>query len=450
MCDLWSPTGKIRLERDLWLAVLRAQRELGRPVPEEALAAYARAHAQVDLDDIRAREAATRHDVKARLESYNAAAGYELLHQGMTSRDLTENVEQLQVFRALQLTRRKALAALVRLAEKAQAWRDLALTARTHNVPAQLTTLGKRIAMFGEELRQALLGLDDLLARYPMRGLQGAVGTQMDVLTLFDGDGAKVAQLDAAVRKHLGLPAQFLAVGQVYPRSLDAAVVDALVALASGPANFALTLRLMAGQGLAHEGFAPGQTGSSAMPHKRNARSCERIGGFMAVLRGHAAMTAQLAGSQWNEGDVACSVVRRVALPDAFFALDGLLETALTILGQMEIDPEVIAAENARVLPYLASTTFLMEAVKAGTGRETAHAAIKAHSLATKDAAGLLAALEADPRLPLDRPALEAALAKVARQTGNATAQVDAFVAATDTLRASDPGAATLEPEPLL
>jgi len=450
MRALWSPTGKILLERDLWLAVLRAQKDLGRPVPEAAFADYAAARETIDLEDIRAREAQTRHDVKARLESYNASAGHEWLHQGMTSRDLTENVEQLQVFRALHVVRQKAVAVLGRLAKQAETWAEVPMTARTHNVPAQLTTVGKRLAMFGEELRQAMAELDALLGRYPLRGLQGAVGTQMDVLTLFDGDTEKVAQLDRAVREHLGLPESLLAVGQVYPRGLDAQVVDTLVHLASGPASWAMTLRLMAGQGLGHEGFAKGQTGSSAMPHKRNARSSERIGGFMALLRGYSAMTAQLAGSQWNEGDVACSVVRRVALPDAFLAMDGLLETVLTILDQMELDRAALDAETARVLPYLASTTFLMEAVKAGAGRETAHAAIKEHSLAAKEAEDLLGRLADDARLPLDRAALEAILVRVAQQTGNAQGQVAAFVAAAQTVLASDPEAANYTPAPLL
>lgn len=161
-------------------------------------------------------------------------------------------------------------------------------------------------------------------------------------------------------------------VGQVYPRSLDFSVVSGLVELTSGCSSFAKTLRLMAGHELATEGFAKGQTGSSAMPHKMNARSCERVNGFHVILKGFLMMISGLAGDQWNEGDVSCSVVRRVVMPDSFYAADGLFETFLTVLNQMGVYEAVVAAELRRYLPFLMTTTILMEAVKRGIGRETA------------------------------------------------------------------------------
>jgi adenylosuccinate lyase len=188
------------------------------------------------------------------------------------------------------------------------------------------------------------------------------------------------------VLKHLGIPASLGNVGQVYPRGLDFEVVSALHQVGAAAASFATTMRLMAGAGLLTEGFQEGQVGSSAMPHKANARNCERICGFSTILGGYVTMTATLAGDQWNEGDVSCSVVRRVALPDAFFAIDGSLETLLTVLEQMEAFPSAIAQENERNLPFLATTTILMESVKRGAGRETAHEAIKEHSLAAMKA----------------------------------------------------------------
>jgi adenylosuccinate lyase len=193
MQALWSPTGRVILERDLWIAVLRAQRDLGLPIPAAAITAYAKVKDQVDLAAIDARERVTLHDVKARIETFNALAGHELIHLGLTSRDLTENVEQLQVHRALQLVRLKTAAALLGFARQARAHRDRLLTGRTHNVAAQPTTLGKRFAMFGEELLTAYTRLDALLATYPARGLKGAVGTRMDQISLFDGDSAKAS-----------------------------------------------------------------------------------------------------------------------------------------------------------------------------------------------------------------------------------------------------------------
>lgn len=454
--DLWSPTGRVALERDYWIAVMRAQRELGLDLPAATIAAYEKVKTTVDLAAIDARERVTLHDVKARIETFNALAGHEAIHLGLTSRDLTENVEQLQILRSLRVVRLKTASALLGLAKLARTHRLRLLTGRTHNVPAQPTTLGKRFAMFGEELLAAFTRLDELLTRYPARGLKGAVGTQLDQLTLFDGDPRKVARLEQRILKHLGFGRALNAVGQVYPRSLDFEVVSALHQVGAAASSFATTLRLMAGQGLLTEGFQPGQVGSSAMPHKVNARNCERIVGFSTILSGYVAMTATLAGDQWNEGDVSCSVVRRVALPDAFFAIDGLLETFLTVLRQVTVFPAVIAAENARNLPFLATTTILMAAVKSGIGRETAHAAIKEHALAAAAALrsgeepALSARLAADARLGLTRAQIDAILTDTNAFVGAAPAQVDIFITAAQQAARRAPGATTYTPDKLL
>ena len=382
MVSLWSPTGKVILEREFWIAVMKAQKELGIKIEKKAIDQSEKIKGLVNLDSIREREIVTKHDVKARLEEFAHLSGHQHAHKGMTSRDLTENVEQLQTHRALSLVLEKSVACLIALGEKAQTFKDLAMTARSHNVPAQLTTLGKRMANWGEELGHTMENLSRLCATYPYRGIKGAVGTRLDQLTLL-GSAKKAEQLDQKVMHHLGATSKWENVGQVYPRSLDFEVVALLVRLASAPSSFAKTVRIMAGHELLSEGFAKGQTGSSAMPHKMNSRSCERINGFHAILNGYLTMASQLAGDQWNEGDVSCSVVRRVMLPDAFFAIDGLLDTFFTILHQMEIFPSVIGAERKKYLPFLLTTTVMMEAVKTGAGREDAHAAIKEHALAT-------------------------------------------------------------------
>ncbi len=440
MTAIWSPEGKILLERELWIAVMKAQRALGLEIPAEAIADYERVKGEINVGRIMERERVTRHDVKARIDEFCELAGHEQIHKGMTSRDLTENVEQLQVYRSLQVILEKAVAVLAALSGRAVETRDLILTARTHNVAAQTTTFGKRLAMFGEELLGGLTVLEHLLATYPVRGIKGATGTQLDQLNLFEGDAEKVARLEEEMAKHLGLPASFRAVGQVYPRSLDFRVVSALCDAASGPSSLAKTLRLMAGHELASEGFAPGQTGSSAMPHKMNSRSCERINGLHAILKGHVTMAAGLAGDQWNEGDVSCSVVRRVVLPDSFFAMDGLLETTLVILGQMEVYPAVVGRETARYLPFLLTTTILMEAVRNGVGRETAHEAIKEHAVAAaRDLRGggvtendLLDRVAGDGRLGLTRERLQELFEAGAARTGAAAEQVDAVAAAAE------------------
>ena len=458
MCALWSGEGKVKLERDYWVAVLKSQRDLGIPVPDGVIEAYEKVKDQVNLPSIMERERVTRHDVKARIEEFCDLAGHEHIHKGMTSRDLTENVEQLQVFRALLEVRKKAVAALVGLSKRAAETRDMPLTARTHNVAAQVTTVGKRIAMFGEELLVGLRDLNDLIASYPARGLKGAVGTRLDQITLFGGDSAKARELETRILHHLGMPESLDAVGQVYPRSLDLQVVASLCQVASGPSSFAKTLRLMAGQELASEGFAKGQVGSSAMPHKMNSRSCERINGFHVILKGYLTMASGLAGDQWNEGDVSCSVVRRVMLPDAFLAIDGLLETLLTVLSQMEVFEAVVAQELGRYLPFLLTTTVLMEAVKAGAGREAAHEAIKEHAVAVaKDLRtgkvsqnDLLTRLAKDSRLALNQEALDALVAQGKANAGDAPQQVDHFCVRVQKLAAEYPDAAAYEPGSIL
>ncbi len=436
LATLWSPEHKIVLERQLWLAVLRAQAELGIGVDDSVVADYERVVDDVNLESIAARERVTRHDVKARIEEFNALAGHEHVHKGMTSRDLTENVEQLQVRRSLEHVRDRTVAVLVRLAALAVEHGETVLTGRSHNVAAQATTLGKRFATAADELLVAFARLENLIERYPLRGIKGPVGTAQDMLDLLGGDQSALDELERKVAQFLGFSEVFDSVGQVYPRSLDYEVVTTLVQVAAAPSSMAKTIRLMAGHELVTEGFRPGQVGSSAMPHKMNTRSSERVNGFAVILRGYASMVGELAGDQWNEGDVSCSVVRRIALPDAFFALDGLIETFLTVLHEFGAYPAVIARELDRYLPFLATTKVLMASVQAGVGRETAHEAIKEHAVAVALAMreqgiernDLLDRLAADQRIPLDRAALDGLLADRLPFTGVAGAQVAAVV----------------------
>ncbi|WP_405085334.1 adenylosuccinate lyase [Microbispora sp. NBC_01389] len=456
LARLWSPEHKVVLERRLWLAVLKAQADLGIDVPEQAISDYEKIAEQVDLASIAGREKITRHDVKARIEEFNALAGHEHVHKGMTSRDLTENVEQLQIRDSLLLVRDRVVALLARLARLAAEHAATVMAGRSHNVAAQATTLGKRFATAADELVVAYERLENLLERYPLRGVKGPVGTAQDMLDLLGGDD-RLAALEDRVAAHLGFARRFTSVGQVYPRSLDYDVLTTLVQLAAAPSSLAKTIRLMAGHELVTEGFKEGQVGSSAMPHKMNTRSCERVNGLTVVLRGYASMAGELAGDQWNEGDVSCSVVRRVALPDAFFAFDGLAETMLTVLDEFGAFPAVIEAELGRYLPFLGTTKMLMAAVRAGVGRETAHEVIKEHAVAAALAmrsrgAGneLLDRLAADERFPLGRAELDALLADRSSFAGAAAGQVAAVVARAEEIIARHPGAAAYTPGAIL
>ncbi|MDR0848292.1 MAG: adenylosuccinate lyase [Propionibacteriaceae bacterium] len=461
MRDIWSPEQKVVAERHLWIAILKAQADLGVSFgadnPQTVISAYESHVDEVDLCSIAARERVTRHDVKARIEDFNALAGYEHVHKGMTSRDLTENIEQAQVLRSLALVRAKVVATLARLAELSVQWADTAVTGRTHNVAAQVTTLGKRFATVADELLVAYSRVDSLIARYPMRGIKGPVGTSQDMLDLLGGDEAKLAVLEDRVQAELGFARRLASTGQVYPRSLDLDVVTCLAQIAAPCSNLATSIRLMAGNELVTEGFKPGQVGSSAMPHKMNTRSCERVNGLSVVIRGYMSMVGELAGDQWNEGDVSCSVVRRVALPDAFYALDGLFETFLTVLQDFGAFPAVIEAELRRYLPFLTTTKILMAAVRQGVGREQAHEIIKTHAVAaalsmreTGGANTLLADLASDAGLSLTREDLDALVSTPLELSGAAGAQIRAVADAVADIVATDPEAATYTPGAVL
>ena len=455
MRAIWSPESRIRREREFWIAVLEAQRALGVDIPPGAADAYRAVIDDIDPASIARRERRLRHDVMARLEEFCALAGCEYLHWGLTSRDVTENVEQTQIRDGLILARTKAVAAVHLTARRAGELAALPVAARTHNVPAQVTTYGRRFAMAGEELIDAVGRLEALIEDYPLRGLKGPVGTQADLLALLGGDPAKVDALEAAVAERLGFARTLGAVGQVYPRSLDFDVVSSLLRLAGGPADLATTIRLMAGHELLHEGFGAGQVGSSAMPHKVNARSCERIGGLTTVLRGHVTMAAGLTGVQWNEGDVSCSVARRIVLPDAFFAVDGVFETYLTVLEELQAFPEAAATEIRLRAPLLASSALLGMATDSGADRSKAHAALQRHSAAAAEALrsggsyDLAAAVAGDTDLPLAAETVTAVLEE-ATSPGRAEAQVATFLRRARELAARYPEAVGVEPEPIL
>ena len=451
MQQVFAPEQKIIAERKLWIAVARAQSKLGHAISDSVIADYEKVIDNVDLASIDAREKVTRHDVKARIEEFNALAGHEAIHAGMTSRDLTENIEALQIRDGLNIVRDKSVALLAAIGSKAAQYADQPIAGRSHNVPAQITTLGKRFASAAEELLYAYERLEALQNRYPMRGIKGPVGTAQDSIDLLGSTEAHQS-LESSIASELGFNRVLDSTGQVYPRSLDYDVVTTLVQLATAPSSLATSIRLMAGAELVTEGFKAGQVGSSAMPHKMNTRSCERVNGLTVILRGYASMVSELAGNQWNEGDVSCSVVRRVAIADSFYAIDGLLETMLTVLNEFGAFPAVINAELDRYLPFLATTKILMASVKAGVGREVAHEAIKEHAVAAAlgmregRANNVLDALAGDSRIPFDRAQLDALIGSPLDFTGDARHQVARVVSRIDAITSAHPAAAQYKP----
>jgi len=382
MVAIFDPINKIIAERKFWITILRLQKASGLSITDSDITSYEKVVEKVDLASIEKRERANRHDVKARIEEFNSLAGLEKIHIGLTSRDLTENIELIAIKDGLNLVRRRTLETLFLLEKSITKYEKTYMVGRSHNVAAQVTTLGKRFATCAQELLFSLASLEELIARLPLRGLKGPVGTGQDQIATL-GSIKDLDKLEEKLAKEYGFENTLSSVGQIYPRSIDFEVVAKLLQIASAPSSMATTIRLMSGFGLVSEGFKSGQVGSSAMPHKMNARSSERINGMMVLLRGYTTMAADLAGDQWNEGDVSCSVVRRVVIPDAFYTIDGLLHTFMTILNEFGIYEENINKELAEQLPFLATSQILTELVKKGMGREIAHELIKKHATTT-------------------------------------------------------------------
>jgi adenylosuccinate lyase len=421
MVAIFDPINKIIAERKFWITILKLQKKAGLPITDGDITAYEKVITKVDLAAIEEREKRTRHDVKARIEEFNELAGCEKIHIGMTSRDLTENIELIMIRDGLNLIRRRSLETLFLLEKNITKYEKTYITGRSHNVAAQVTTLGKRFASCAQELLFALAALEELINRLPLRGLKGPVGSGQDGISTL-GSVKELEKLEGAIEKEFGFENTLTSVGQIYPRSIDFEVVSKLLQIAAAPSSMATTIRLMAGSNLASEGFKAGQVGSSAMPHKMNSRSSERINGMMVLLRGYTTMAADLAGDQWNEGDVSCSVVRRVVIPDSFYVADGLLHTFMTILTEFGIFEDNINKELQEQLPFLATTQILISCVKAGMGREAAHEVIKKHAT-TNTASNFFKALSADKDFPLDLNQLTELIKNPADFAGSAIEQ---------------------------
>jgi adenylosuccinate lyase len=421
MVAIFDPINKIIAERKFWITILKLQKNAGLPITDSDIASYEKVINDVDLVSIERREKQSRHDVKARIEEFNDLAKCEKIHVGMTSRDLTENIELIAIRDGLNLIRRRTLETLFLLEKNITKYEKTYITGRSHNVAAQVTTLGKRFATCGQELLFSLTALEELISRLPLRGLKGPVGSGQDGISAL-GSSKKLKNLEDAIEKEFGFENTLTSVGQIYPRSIDFEVVSKLLQIASAPSSMATTIRLMAGSNLASEGFKAGQVGSSAMPHKMNSRSSERIHGMMVLLRGYTTMASDLAGDQWNEGDVSCSVVRRVVIPDAFYVADGLFHTFMTILTEFGIFEENINKELQEQLPFLATSQILMSCVKAGMGREVAHEMIK--KCATTNTAGnFFKALSSEKNFPLSLEQLNELIKNPADFAGSAIEQ---------------------------
>jgi adenylosuccinate lyase len=454
---IWSPEGTILAERFSQISIMQAQADLGVDIPQANIDDYRAVIGDIDTAAILEEERVSKHDVNARIVVFNRQAGHQNIGTAMTSRDSTDPAEQLQKRLSLELFRLKTVAAIGSFARASAAYAAMPLTGRTHNVAAQMTTLGKRISMTGEELIDGYNNLAFHINGLKFRGIKGAVGTQQDMLDLFEGDEGKVDELEERVARELGFNAIYNSVGQIYPRSQDLMSIQALSHVVGPLSNFGTNVRLMMGGGLMLESTRK-RVGSNAMPHKINPRTVERIVGMYSILGGYEFMLRPKAGEQWLEGDVSDSAPRRVALPDSFLVADGAMEAGLTVLNGFGLFEQAISAEVDANLPFLATTKVLTGAIKRGMGREDAHEKIRDHAFAVvrdmreggQTENDLLERLGSDPAIPLTYSEIIEAIGRPIDLTGRADTQVQRFVAQADKITSQFPQAALYKPGDIL
>src|SRR3990172_3569906 len=406
MQGLWGERRRISLGRRLWLALMTVQKELGLDIPDAAVAQL-RTH----LDDADPAAAAEyekrlRHDVMAHIHHLGdpAPAARPYLHLGATSAYVTDNADLVLMREGLQLLLGRVAAVLVALGKPARRHRALPCLAYTHFQPAQLTTVGKRITLWMQEFGLDAEELLHRIATMRFRGVKGTTGTQASFLELFDGDDAKVRELDLRVARQMGFPQVFPITGQTYPRKLDAQILACLAGVAQSAAKFATDLRLLQHEGELLEPFESEQVGSSAMPYKRNPMRAERMTGlarFVIELEGNAWHTA---AEQWLERTLDDSANRRPVIPQAFLATDAIVVVATNVAAGLEVREAETARHVAAAMHFLATERLLMRGVKAGGDRQRLHEVIRAHSLAAARAVAedgapnaLLAHLARDP-----------------------------------------------------
>jgi len=435
MAALFTAEHRFRTWRRIWIALAETQRELGLPIRDEQIAALRSVAGEVDLTRVAEIERQTRHDVVAHLRHFAEQAGEAggVLHLGATSAFITDNTDVLLLRDGLQLVARRLAAALRALADFARRHRELPCLAYTHFQPAQLTTVGKRACLWLQDLAMDLTEVEHRLAGLRCRGAKGTTGTQASFLTLFDGDGAKVRELDRRLAAKLGFAASFPVTGQTYPRKQDSQVLATLAGVAESCHKLATDLRLLQGVGELAEPFDDTQVGSSAMAYKRNPVRAERICALARRLITDSLNGPLTAATQWLERSLDDSANRRLVLPDAFLTADAVLSLTGHVAAGLRVREATIAARVARELPFMATETLLMEASKRGGDRQELHERLRVLSLAAQEAVEvggenpLLDSIAADAAFGLDRAEIEA---RVDPQTftGRSAEQVTEFL----------------------
>jgi adenylosuccinate lyase len=388
MQRLWGEPHRIGLWRRIWLALAEAERELGLPITDEALAQM-RAHLDdADLAAAARYERRFRHDVMAHVHAFadQAPAARPFLHLGATSAFVTDNADLVVMRDGLRLLLGRVIAVLSSLEGFAERTAQIPCLAYTHFQPAQLTTVGKRATLWMQDFGLDVEELCHRIETLRFRGCQGTTGTQASFLELFAGDDEKVRELERRVTAKLGFREQFAVTGQTYPRKADSQILDALSGVAQSAAKMAADLRLLQHEGELLEPFEAEQIGSSAMAYKRNPMRAERIGGLARFVISLQANGAHTAAAQWLERTLDDSANRRLTLPEAFLGTDAILVLATNIAAGLEVREDVIRRNLMEKMPFMATERWLMLGVAAGGDRQVLHEVIRRHSLAVADA----------------------------------------------------------------
>lgn len=435
MAAIFSAPHRYRTWRRLWIALASCQKELGLAISDEQIADLERAADNIDFARVAEIEGQTRHDVVAHLRHFAEVApkGGGILHLGATSAFITDNTDALLSLEGLTLLRGRLAAMIHHLANFARRHKSQCTLAYTHFQPAQLTTVGKRACLWLQDFVSDYRELEHRLQELRCRGVKGTTGTQASYMTLFDGDGAKIRQLDQMVSERLGFTASSPVTGQTYPRKQDTLVLHQLATIAESCHKMGTDLRLLQGVGELSEPFDDKQVGSSAMAYKRNPVRAERLCGLSRRLLTDSFNGVLNSSTQWLERSLDDSSNRRLVLPDAFLTADAILGLAAHVAEGLRVRPTAIKARVDRELPFMATETLLMEASKRGGDRQELHERLRQYSFQAQDAVEggqanpLIDLILADADFRLERQEVESWL-DPQRFTGRSEQQVEEFL----------------------
>ncbi|HEV8123913.1 MAG TPA: adenylosuccinate lyase [Gemmatimonadales bacterium] len=434
---LWGDRYRIGIWRRLWLALAETERELGLAIPEAALDEMRRHLDDVDQAAAARYERRFRHDVMAHVHAFGdqAPAARPFIHLGATSAFVADNADLIVMRDAMRLILGRLIAVVEALELFALRTRDIPCLAYTHFQPAQLTTVGKRATLWMQDLALDIEDLSHRLETLRLRGCKGTTGTQASFLELFNGDHARVREVDTRVAERMGFSRVFPVTGQTYSRKADSQIVDCLSGVAQSGSKLANDLRLLQHEGELLEPFESEQIGSSAMAYKRNPMRAERINAIARFVIALQANPAYTAATQWLERTLDDSANRRLALPEAFLAVDGILVLARNIAEGLEVREEVIRRHVDEQMPFMATERWLMLGVSAGGDRQALHEVVRKHSMACAakvsrgESNDLLDCLAQDPAFAkVPARTLQAEL-DPAKYTGRAGPQVTEFLA---------------------